>query len=205
MIGQIALGLLASNLTEWVTHRYILHGLGRDRDNYWSFHWHDHHRAARRQAFHDDAYHRSVFEPGGKSKEALGLLGLAAAVAPLYGRWPAFVWTTWACGAAYYAIHRQSHIDPAWGRTWVPWHWDHHMGRNQDANWCVTWPLMDHLLGTRIPYAGTADEAEDQARLAARRAARQARAGSVGQRDEAPFGVPWPHGGDGEVAHAELA
>jgi hypothetical protein len=28
------------------------------------------------------------------------------------------------------------------------------MGRNQNANWCVTHPLFDHVLGTRREFLG---------------------------------------------------
>jgi hypothetical protein len=49
------------------------------------------------------------------------------------------------------------------------------MGPDQEANWCVTRPWMDHVMGTRKPYVGTPAEARDQARRArvaeARRAA----------------------------------
>ena len=27
-------------------------------------------------------------------------------------------------------------------------------------NWCVTWPLMDHLMGTRLVWVGTEKEAD---------------------------------------------
>ena len=49
-------------------------------------------------------------------------------------------------------------------RRWAPWHYDHHMGKNQDANWCVTFPLWDHILGTRIHYANTQKELDDLCR-----------------------------------------
>jgi hypothetical protein len=32
----------------------------------------------------------------------------------------------------------------------IPWHYDHHMNSNQDANWCVTKPWFDYILGTRV-------------------------------------------------------
>jgi sterol desaturase/sphingolipid hydroxylase (fatty acid hydroxylase superfamily) len=173
MLGFVA-GLLVANAGEWVMHKYVLHGLGRDRSSYWSFHWHDHHQSCRRHRFHDEAYHRSVFEPGGKAKEALGLLTAAAAVSPLAPVAPAFVAGLWASSAAYYLVHRQSHLDPEWARKWVPWHYDHHMGANQDANWCVTFPLFDYVMGTRIPYVGTERELRQREREQARRAERSA-------------------------------
>ena len=61
-------------------------------------------------------------------------------------------------------------FDHAWAREHLPWHYDHHMGPDQDANWCVTRPWFDQLMGTRRPYAGT--EAE---RLADAKRAKHAR------------------------------
>jgi sterol desaturase/sphingolipid hydroxylase (fatty acid hydroxylase superfamily) len=34
----------------------------------------------------------------------------------------------------------------------VPWHYDHHMGKNQEANWGITTDWVDKLLRTRIKY-----------------------------------------------------
>ena len=49
----------------------------------------------------------------------------------------------------YFYIHRKAHLDVEWGKKYFPWHYDHHMGKNQDANWGVTHPLWDYILGTR--------------------------------------------------------
>jgi hypothetical protein len=46
------------------------------------------------------------------------------------------------------------------------------MGANQHANWCVTFPLMDHVMGTRIRYAGTEAERVDQQKEQLRAASR---------------------------------
>jgi sterol desaturase/sphingolipid hydroxylase (fatty acid hydroxylase superfamily) len=35
------------------------------------------------------------------------------------------------------------------------------MAPDQDKNWCVTFPLWDHVMGTRIPYKGTEREKLD--------------------------------------------
>ena len=67
-------------------------------------------------------------------------------------------------------------MDPEWARENLPWHYDHHMGPNQDANWCVTRPWFDDLMGTREPYAGTERESRDLAKRAARAARRRAHA-----------------------------
>jgi sterol desaturase/sphingolipid hydroxylase (fatty acid hydroxylase superfamily) len=57
-------------------------------------------------------------------------------------------------------------LDPEWARKVVPWHVDHHLGPDQDKNWCVTKPWFDWVMGTRVPYVGTAREAADLAKRA---------------------------------------
>mgnify|MGYP007089505962 CR=1 FL=1 len=51
-----------------------------------------------------------------------------------------------------YFIHKKSHLDPEWCKEKLPWHYDHHMGKNQNTNWCVVHPLADYLMGTRKKY-----------------------------------------------------
>ena len=51
------------------------------------------------------------------------------------------------------------------------------MGPDQDANWCVTHPFFDILLGTRKPYVGT--ELEAKHRAAAEERARKKAAAPV--------------------------
>lgn len=167
MIGFVA-GVVYNNAWEWVIHKHLLHGLGRSRESQWSFHWHEHHKSARRHGMRDENYRRSVFGWHGQGKEALGLLAAALVHAPLVKRFPWFTAGVWCSQLAYYVVHKRSHRDPAWARRWVPWHFDHHMGPNQHANWGVTWPLWDHVMGTREPYAGTDRDRADQARAAAR-------------------------------------
>jgi len=36
-----------------------------------------------------------------------------------------------------------------WGKKKMPWHYDHHMGKNQDSNWGVTVEWPDKLFNTR--------------------------------------------------------
>lgn len=165
MLG-IPLAMVYSNVTEWVVHKYLLHGLGRDRRSVFSFHWHEHHRASRRNGMYDAAYAEP--QPG-RTKwplEELGVLGYALAHAPLFSVAPFFTATVWVNTARYYAVHRRAHLDPEWARAHLPWHYDHHMGPDQDANWCITSPWFDELVGTRQRYAHTEREREDRARVA---------------------------------------
>jgi sterol desaturase/sphingolipid hydroxylase (fatty acid hydroxylase superfamily) len=165
----IPLGVLYENAGEWVIHKYVLHGWGRNKTSPWSFHWHEHHRNVRQRDHIDPTYERSLLGWHAQSKEALGLVLAGLAHAPLLPIAPFFTTTVWGMLIYYHRAHKRSHQDTAWARRWVPWHYDHHMGPNQDANWCVTLPIFDLLMGTREPYAGTEREAKDLERRASLR------------------------------------
>jgi hypothetical protein len=170
----IPIGLAFANATEWLVHKYILHGLGRHKKSFWSFHWHTHHKHARQQGHLDPDYHGSLWKWNGQSKEALALTLSGLTYLPLAPVAPFFVGTMIYSIVNYYRKHKRAHLDPEWARENLPWHYDLHMGPNQHANWCVTRPWMDILMGTREPYVGTEREAADRAkreRLAKRRAA----------------------------------
>ncbi|MDP3279199.1 MAG: sterol desaturase family protein [Deltaproteobacteria bacterium] len=168
MIG-FGLGLLYANAGEWLVHKYVLHGLGKQKTSFWRFHWHEHHRTVRRTGGLDEAYLNPLFrDMNAKTKEALGLIVAAIAHAPLFAVAPWFTAGVWYSGARYYYVHRKSHLDPEWARATVPWHVDHHLGPDQDKNWCVTRPWFDWVMGTRVPYVGTPREAQDRARAAQR-------------------------------------
>lgn len=167
MIG-FPLGLLASNASEWLIHKHVLHGLGKRKGTYWSFHFHEHHKNVRKTGGYDRMYEGPIWGSSAKSKEAIGLATMALVVAPLATVAPWFVAGVWTNSAAYYAVHRKAHLDPAWARRWLPWHVDHHMAPSQEANWCVTTPLWDYVMGTRKPWVGTeAEKAATAARTAA--------------------------------------
>ncbi len=168
MLG-IPLGLAVANASEWFTHKYILHGLGKNPKSFWSFHWHEHHKAVRKHHHEDPAYRGKIWKDwNGQTKEAIALVAGAVLIAPLFPLAPFFVGTLWYSSANYYRKHKRSHLDPAWARDNLPWHYDHHMGPEQDANWCVTRPWFDDLMGTRKPYLGTDKSSRDDARRAMR-------------------------------------
>ena len=170
MLG-IPVGLAVANVTEWLVHKHWLHGLGKRRGSFFSFHWHDHHNTVRRNQHYDSRYETAAFDWSDQvDREAALLLGAAALHVPLLPIAPFYVGTMWYSAWNYYRVHKRSHLDPAWARTHLPWHYDHHMGPDQDANWCVTHPWFDQVMGTRKPYAGTEREARDLARQAKRQA-----------------------------------
>lgn len=144
-------GFLLANWADWAIHRFILHGVGKKKGNFFNFHWHDHHNACRKGLKNLDGknYKRSIFQDNPHAREfwmlavgtgcsagLLGLLGLhtMAATVSVYAM-------------VYYGLHAYSHSSSP---DLLPWHKDHHVGRNQDSNWCVVVPLMDHIMGTRI-------------------------------------------------------
>ena len=169
MIG-IPLGMFYQNMGEWLIHKHLLHGRGKKKGSFWNFHFFEHHRASRTNDMIDDDYHRSLFGWHAQSKEAAAVLVATVAHLPLLPVAPFFYLTFAAGNLRYYRLHKKAHLDPAWAREHLPWHYDHHMGPNQDANWCVTRPWFDNLMGTREPYVGTEREQKDLARRAAHRA-----------------------------------
>lgn len=156
ILFQVLGAFFTGNLIEWILHRYLLHGVGRRPRNIFSFHWLRHHRLVRRLNFRDPDYGRSwihgVTRHGlsGSAPEVVGLITLVLLVAPV-----SLILPYYYCGLVfwailYYVLHKLSHKYPNFGKTYMPWHYDHHMARNQDANWCVTFPLVDYLLRTRV-------------------------------------------------------
>ncbi len=160
MLG-IPVGLIVANAAEWAFHKYVEHGLALDKKSFWSFHWYEHHRNARRNGNLDADYKAPLRKWNGQSKEVFALTVAGVALLPLAPVAPFFVGTMIYSGINYYRVHKKSHLDPAWAREHLPWHYDHHMGPNQHANWCVTKPWFDHLMGTREPYVGTEREKRD--------------------------------------------
>lgn len=154
MLG-IPLGLLAANAAEWYIHKNVLHGWGRKKDSMWRFHVAEHHPIVRKNDHIDTNYERFPLGWHAQGKEAWGLIAGCAAVTPLAPVAPFFVGTLYYSAWNYYSKHRRSHEDTEWAKQHLPWHYDHHMGPNPNANWCVTKPWFDHIMGTREPYLGT--------------------------------------------------
>jgi sterol desaturase/sphingolipid hydroxylase (fatty acid hydroxylase superfamily) len=172
MLG-IPVGWAYGHVMEWAIHKYVLHGAGKKRDNFWSFHFHEHHSACRRTNNRDSIYegHPFHWDAGGKEVFGLALLGLAHL--PLLPVAPFFVGTLVYSGVQYYFLHKRSHLDPEWAREHLPWHYDHHMALNQDMNWGVRRDWVDRMMGTRLVYAGTEREVRDWERREAAFQARQ--------------------------------
>ncbi|MGE0398582.1 MAG: hypothetical protein AB7T06_17885 [Kofleriaceae bacterium] len=156
MLG-IPVALAVFGAGEWAIHKYLLHGLGRDRTSRFSFHYHDHHQAVRRNGGYDPAYEGPPWASATQSREALGLAAIGALHAPLFPIAPFYTSTVWYCLWRYRRDHRKAHLDPAWARDHLSHHYDHHMG-DQDMNFNIVWPWFDVLAKTREVFVGTAKE-----------------------------------------------
>jgi sterol desaturase/sphingolipid hydroxylase (fatty acid hydroxylase superfamily) len=151
MIG-VPIGLLYSNAVEWVVHKYFLHKLGKKKGSFWQFHWREHHKNVRKYGMKDPDYQKPITDWNARGKEAAGILLLCAAHLPLLKVAPFFTGTVFYAGFNYLRKHRRSHRDPEWAMKHMKWHVDHHLGKDQDQNWCVTQPWFDRLVGTREDY-----------------------------------------------------
>ncbi len=156
MIKGFIAGVMISNAFEWVAHKYLLHGVHHKGQPRFSpspasmnSHW-THHRMVRQQQFGDDGYHEGLKN----ERTRLELLSLvivassASAIAYPFSKGMAL--SFWYCAGNYFYVHRRAHLEPDWARNRIPWHYDHHMNSNQDANWCVTRPWFDYVMGTRV-------------------------------------------------------
>jgi len=140
---EFAFGLFLGNLIEWVIHKFFLHKLGRKKASLFSFHWGVHHKAARRNKFLDSKV---------SAREIVGVAILCLLASPVLFISPLIYTAMFVHAIVYLVIHNYAHRNPDWCYKYLRWHYDHHMGKNQNMNWCVVHPLADYLLGTRRKY-----------------------------------------------------
>ena len=143
MLIQIALGIFAASFLEWFVHKYFLHVLGRKKASLFSFHWGKHHVVARRNNFLD---------PLVSAREGFGIFFLCVVFSPLILLLPCVYGTMFVHAMLYFVLHNTAHKYPKFAKKYMPWHYDHHMGKNQNMNWCVVHPLAYYIMGTRKKY-----------------------------------------------------
>ena len=137
------LGFLYANFLDWGVHILLHKPKGRSR---FKFHW-KHHAKARRSNNLDKDYSEKVFH----NETWLTLFGILLHT-PLLFCSPWFAATAILYAFAYMFLHRMTHTYVEFFKKWMPWHYEHHMGKNQNANWCVVCPLMDYIMRTRIKW-----------------------------------------------------
>lgn len=149
MIG-FPIGVLTANAFEWYAHKKWLHEYPSEHRNSPFFTHIRHHKRARLNGFHDEGYANSMWRDQEMFNEKVALIGLAAATTLVAPVAPFFTLGTWYGAWRYWSVHQKCHLDPDYARSRIPWHYDHHMNADQDANWCVTRPWFDYLMGTRV-------------------------------------------------------
>ena len=108
------LAFVYSNLLEWVIHKYLFHGLGKNKKSYFSTHWHHHHKTVRKNEYKDISY--NGFPPHPSVRQEVGSLTLLAFIhLPLVFVSFTFYVSLLFFTCRYFYIHRRSHIDPEWG------------------------------------------------------------------------------------------
>jgi len=156
------LGILYANLVEWVLHKYLLHGLGKNKNSIWSFHFHDHHKRTTKGKGIDPTYTTGSFY-GFYGRELWSLVLVSLIHIPFFWVDAFFAGTIFIYMLLYYYVHVKSHMNVKWAKRWLPWHYDHHMG-GKEANWGVLLPVMDHIFGTRVYYYNTLKYIQDERR-----------------------------------------
>ena len=154
---QVAIAWAYSHILEHCIHRWWLHN--RKRKHWFKDHFGDHHKISRKNCMYD-ARSYSKIDPRG-DREIKGLMMLALVHSPIA------IWFPWAylvlvySAISYFFVHRRAHQDFRWARENVPWHYDHHMGPDQNMNWGVRLPWVDWIAGTRKIYVGTPREEKE--------------------------------------------
>ena len=150
---SIVVGRVLAAGLEWSVHRYLFHGLGKKRGSLFSFHYQQHHRSCRRAEMADPAYTGgSLLGWNPRSREIYGVFLLLFSALPIALVAPGVYLGLVYGGARYTYVHHRTHIDPDWCRAHAPWHYDHHMGPDQDQNWGVSNEWFDRLMGTRVVF-----------------------------------------------------
>jgi hypothetical protein len=139
VIFVFSLGLLYANFMEWCVHKYLFHGLGKNRNSVFSFHLRQHHIDARNNNFLDKRVTK---------RETLGLMGLLLLHLPIYFYISSpFYIALVLYGIAFTTVHKLLHIFPNFAKKHFWWHWNHHM-HSQNKSWNVVFPFTDLVAGT---------------------------------------------------------
>lgn len=155
-----AAGLAYGIIFEVLMHK-IAHEIGKRSSGKRSDHWRVHHRNSRKSGFYDEKYEKPMLSSEGHLQEAKDVATLTLLHSPVaHVSKPAYAGMV-TYSALYTILHRLQHLNPEWTRKHFPWHYDHHMGPDQQSNWGVVTPFMDYLIGTRKKYVGTQRELDD--------------------------------------------
>ena len=145
---SISAAYVYGGILEWSLHKYILHGLGKNKKSIFSFHWHIHHKTCRKNNNFDTDYCTRPL-PSSIKKEIFFLASLVMLHLPYFFIAPYFFIGLFFYTCRYFYYHRRSHLDVEWAKKNMLWHYEHHTGKNQNANYGVTVEWPDKLFNTR--------------------------------------------------------
>ena len=128
---------------EYIAHKHVLHNYKNFKSAFKN-HFKIHHGTSRRNKMHDPGYDKLI----SSHFEIFALLIILVVHFPVYFVSPFLYFCLAVNLAHYYYVHRKSHVDIEWGKQNLPWHYAHHMGKNQNINWGVRSPIIDKILGT---------------------------------------------------------
>lgn len=140
---QITVGWLYGHIFEYIAHKHVLHNRHKFKKVFRN-HFKQHHKISRKNEMIDKNYRNII-----SSKfEVISLLTITLIHLPFLIFAPYFyavvVWSV----CVYYILHRISHVRTNLGKKIIPWHYAHHMGKNQHLNWGVRLPIIDMIMKT---------------------------------------------------------
>jgi len=150
---EVFLGWLYGHFFEYAAHRWVFHN--PKLKSAFKHHYSQHHSRSRKGCMVDVASFKRV---SWSDWEFKSLAILVVMHSPLLLVFPWFYMMLCYSAMSYFIIHKKAHQDHVWARKYVPWHYDHHMGRDSNKNWAVRLPIFDWFLGTRQVYKGTMRE-----------------------------------------------
>jgi sterol desaturase/sphingolipid hydroxylase (fatty acid hydroxylase superfamily) len=149
---QIILTWIYGHILEYIIHRLVLHKIGAKKGSILSFHFYGHHSISRLNNFFDKSYTGFPVRWDPAGKELLSLLFLFVIHIPVALHFPWAGLVVILSLLRYYYVHRKAHSDTAWAKRNLVWHYDHHMGLNQNKNFGVRSDIVDKIVGTRVRH-----------------------------------------------------
>ena len=151
---QVCCAYLYGHLLEYFIHKHLLHNRSKKTKWFFANHFKDHHIVSRRTDVKDPKY-QGWFANYLKDFETSKIFFMLIIPLPVALYFPWAYGTIMLSSLSYYVIHRRTHQDPTWARKNYPWHYEHHMGLNQNCNWGVRTDFFDKVFKTRKRYIGT--------------------------------------------------
>jgi len=132
-------GIIYGSFLEWTVHKHLFHKRGKNKNSIFSFHLGEHHLNCLNNENYDVKF---------TWRENLGILLLAVLHLPILFFSAILYYGIVSYAIAFIIVHKFVHKYVNWGKTWFPWHWEHHM-KYQNHNMNVVLPIADYILRTR--------------------------------------------------------